>query len=81
MRWLHKLSMQIRMLFRRNEEGARLDDELQFHLDQQIAENIAAGMSSEEATHAAMPQIKAVLEGDPAKIEAEREASRAAKEI
>jgi NTE family protein len=39
---------------------------------------IAAG---EEATHAAMPQIKAVLEGDPVKIEAEREASRAAKEI
>jgi NTE family protein len=39
---------------------------------------IAAG---EEATHAAMPQIKAVMEGDPMKIEAEREASRAAKEI
>src|SRR6202167_5472336 len=35
---------------------------------------IAAG---EEATHAVMPQIKAVLDGDPAKIEAEREASRA----
>ena len=54
MRWLHKLSMQIRMLFRRNEEEARLDDELQFHLDQQIAENVAAGMSAEEARHAAM---------------------------
>jgi hypothetical protein len=39
---------------------------------------IAAG---EEAAHAVMPQIKAVLEGDPVKIEAEREASRAAKEI
>jgi predicted permease len=54
MRWLHKLSMQVRMLFHRGEEGARLDDELQFHLDQQIAENTAAGMSAEEARHAAM---------------------------
>ncbi len=54
MRWLHKLSMQIRMLFQRSEEGARLDDELQFHLEQQIAENIAKGMSAEEARHAAM---------------------------
>ena len=54
MRWLHKLSMQIRMLFRRSEEGARLDDELQFHIEQQIAENIAAGMSAEEARHVAM---------------------------
>jgi hypothetical protein len=26
-----------------------LDDEFQFHLDQQIAENIAAGMSRDEA--------------------------------
>jgi predicted permease len=54
MRWLHRLSMQIRMLFRRGEEGARLNDELQFHLEQQIAENIAAGMNAEEARHAAM---------------------------
>ena len=54
MRWLHKLSMQIHMLFRRDEAGGRLDDELQFHLEQQIAENIAAGMSPEEARHAAM---------------------------
>jgi predicted permease len=54
MRWLHKLSMQIQMLFRRDEAGKRLNDELQFHLEQQIAENLAAGMSPEEARHAAM---------------------------
>jgi putative ABC transport system permease protein len=54
MRWLHKLSMQARMLFHRANEGAHLDDELQFHLDQQVAENIAAGMNPEEARHAAM---------------------------
>jgi predicted permease len=54
MRWLHKLLMQANMLFRRNEAGARLDDEFQFHLEQQIAENMASGMSSDEARHAAM---------------------------
>lgn len=54
MRWQHKLQMQLRMLFRRDEQGARLDDELQFHLDQQIAENIASGMNAEEARHAAL---------------------------
>jgi len=30
-----------------------LDDEIQFHLEQQIAENISAGMSREEALYAA----------------------------
>ncbi|QNI34838.1 ABC transporter permease [Alloacidobacterium dinghuense] len=42
------------MLFHRSEEGARLDDELQFHLEHQIEENIAAGMNAEEARHAAL---------------------------
>ncbi len=54
MRWLARLRMRIEMLFRRGSAGARLDDELQFHLDQQIAENIATGMSAEEARHAAL---------------------------
>ena len=31
-----------------------LDDEIQFHLEQQIAENLAEGMSPVEARHAAM---------------------------
>ena len=54
MRLFHQLAMRLQMLIRRGKEGARLDDELQFHLEQQIAENIAAGMSVEEARHAAM---------------------------
>jgi MacB-like periplasmic core domain len=44
LRWLHKLLMQCKMLFRRDHAGDQLQDELQFHLDQQIAENIACGM-------------------------------------
>ena len=50
----HKLWMQLRMLFGRKRAGRQLNDELSFHLDQQIRENIAAGMSHTEARQAAL---------------------------
>jgi predicted permease len=53
MRWFSKLQMRIEMLFKRGNAGARLDEELQDHLSRQIDENIAAGMSAEEARFAA----------------------------
>ena len=54
MRWLDKVRMRIEMLFGRGRAAGRLDEELRFHLEQQIAENLAAGMSPEEARHAAL---------------------------
>ncbi|MGA2047707.1 MAG: ABC transporter permease [Terracidiphilus sp.] len=54
MRWLAQLRMRMAMLFRRGKAAARLDDELRDHLERQIAENIAAGMSAEEARYAAL---------------------------
>ena len=42
------------MLFRRHQQTVRLDAELQFHLDQQVKENIARGLSPEEAHYAAL---------------------------
>ena len=54
MRWISQLQMRVQMLFRRNSKTARLHEELQFHIDQQTEENIAAGMSTQEAHHAAM---------------------------
>jgi predicted permease len=63
MRWLHKLSMRIQMLFRRGHAGEELQSELEFHLDQQIAENIAAGMSRAEARSAALRSF-----GNPATL-------------
>jgi putative ABC transport system permease protein len=54
MRWLAQLRMGIQMLFARGRAAARLDDELRFHLERQIAENLAAGMSAEEARYAAL---------------------------
>ncbi|MGA7343711.1 MAG: ABC transporter permease [Terracidiphilus sp.] len=42
------------MLIGRGRAGARLDEELRFHLERQIAENVAAGMSADEARFAAL---------------------------
>src|ERR1700722_18522753 len=53
MRWLHQLRTQLATL-RRSRAGADLDRELRFHLDQLIAENVAAGMNAEEARRAAI---------------------------
>ena len=53
MRFLSKLSIRFDMLFARRRAELHLDEELRFHLDQQIAENLATGMSPEEARYAA----------------------------
>src|SRR6266576_1738860 len=52
--WARRFSFRLQTIFHRNRSAQRLNDEIQFHLDQQIAENIAAGMSREEARYAAV---------------------------
>ena len=69
MRWVDRLWMRIRMLMGRGEAGTKLNDELQYHLDRQIAENVAAGMNREEARSAALRAF-----GNPALL---REQTRA----
>lgn len=54
MRWVDQLRMKSLMLLRRGGESARLNQELEFHLEQQIAENRARGMSAQEAREAAL---------------------------
>jgi predicted permease len=54
MRSLNQLTMKIRLLFQRRKAAAQLDDELRFHLDRQIEENLVAGMSASEARYAAL---------------------------
>src|SRR5215470_6570879 len=49
-----QLWMRLQTLFRRDHMTQHLDDEIRFHVDEQIAENIAAGMNKEEARHAAL---------------------------
>ena len=54
MRWFTQLRMRLAMLFQRDTAAAHLDRELRFHLDQQVRENIASGMTHGEASKAAM---------------------------
>lgn len=63
MRWFHRWATKMRMLFRRRSAAARLEEELRFHLDRQIAENLAVGMKAEEARIAALR-----LFGNPALV-------------
>ena len=50
----NRWKMKLRMLFGRANAAEQLQDELSFHLERQIAENLACGMSREEARKAAM---------------------------
>jgi putative ABC transport system permease protein len=60
MRWADKLLLRLRSLLRRERVDHELDDELRFHLEQQIEENLAAGMSPDEARCAARRTIGGV---------------------
>ncbi len=60
MRWKEKLRLRWRSLVRRGRVERELDEELRFHLDEQIAENLAAGMSAEEARYAARRTVGGV---------------------
>src|SRR5579859_1330292 len=65
-----RIRMTFLSLFRRGRATTHLDDELRYHLDRQIAENLAAGMTPEEARFSALRTF-----GNPALV---REQSRAA---
>ena len=54
MRFFNRFRMAVSMLFHRKAETQRLNDELQFHLQQQVAENMAQGMRENEARSAAL---------------------------
>lgn len=54
---LSSLWLKLRTLFGRTRAVHELDDELQFHLEQEIAEHVAAGMTTEEARFAAMKKF------------------------
>src|SRR5437879_3602208 len=62
MRWADKLLLRLRSLLRQHAVEHELDAELRFHLEQQIAENIAAGMTPEEARFAARRKIGALVQ-------------------
>jgi putative ABC transport system permease protein len=54
MSWARVVGARVRGLFRRGRLERDLDDEVRFHLDMQIEENLRSGMSPAEARHAAL---------------------------
>ncbi|HTS64918.1 MAG TPA: ABC transporter permease [Candidatus Acidoferrales bacterium] len=54
MRAIQKLRLRLRSLFRPRRMESELDAELRFHVDQQMEENISAGMEPDEARRAAL---------------------------
>jgi putative ABC transport system permease protein len=62
MRAYELIALRLRSLFRRNRMEGELGDEMRFHLDQLIEENVASGMSPKDARHAAMRTIGGVTQ-------------------
>lgn len=60
MRRLQTISTWLRSLFLRNTTEHELSDEMRFHLEQQIEENLAAGMTPQEASRAATREFGGV---------------------
>jgi predicted permease len=54
MAWLAKIRYAVRSLWRRDTAEQELSDEVQSHLEMQIAANVAAGMKPEEARYSAL---------------------------
>jgi putative ABC transport system permease protein len=57
MRWLYKLPLRLRSLLRRGRVEQELSEELRFHLDRLIEENLGKGMAAEEARYAALREL------------------------
>ena len=49
-----KLFRRLRLFFRKEELNQQLSDEMSFHLEKQIEQNLAAGMTPSEARYAAL---------------------------
>jgi putative ABC transport system permease protein len=53
-KWFYILPLRLRSLLRRDQVEQELDEELQYHLERQIEENLAAGMTAEDARYSAL---------------------------
>ena len=52
--WFYAVPLRLRSLFRRGRVEQELDEEFQYHLERQIQEQIAKGMTPDEARYAAL---------------------------
>jgi len=59
-RWTYKLALRFRSLFRSSKVEKELHEEIRFHLENQIEEHIAQGMSPQEARYEALRELGGV---------------------
>ena len=60
--WFYSLPLRLRSFFRRTQVDQELEDELRDHIEQQVKENLAAGMSPEEARCSALRAMGGVTQ-------------------
>ncbi len=60
MRWIQKLRLRLRSLFRSGRVEQELDEELQYHLDHLVEDYVARGMPRKEAWFAARREMGAI---------------------
>src|SRR6266540_3495234 len=56
-RWIYQFPLRLRSLFRKSRVEKELTDEIRFHLEKLIDENMAKGMAPEDARHAALREF------------------------
>src|SRR5215469_6335646 len=57
MRWYYKFPLRLRSLFRKQKADRELHEEIQFHLQSLIDQNVAQGMKPEAARYAALREL------------------------
>jgi len=62
MRWVKAVLLHFRSLLERRKVETELDEELRFHIERQSDENVARGMSRDEARAAAMREFGGVAQ-------------------
>src|SRR5262245_36352038 len=60
MRWMKKLRLRLRSLFRSTRVEQELDEEMQYHVDHLIEDYTAAGMPPSEARYRALREMGAM---------------------
>jgi predicted permease len=60
--WFYTLPLRLRSLLRRGQVEQELDEELQYHLERQIEENLATGMTAEDARYAALRAMDGIAQ-------------------
>ena len=66
---LSRLKLQLRALFHRNELERELDEELRFHLEKEIEQNVSRGMKLRRRTSAGSSTAAGAVPARPHRVE------------